>query len=212
MEKDSRVWRDRLIVSLLVLVAIWTVKVVELQTQSSFSHYGVLPRTLVGLRGVLLMPLLHRDVAHLAANSVPLFVLTLALLNFYPKVSLRFMIAAPILCGALVWGFARQSFHIGASGVIYALAAFLFFSGVFRRDRKSMGAAMIVAFLYGSMVWGVLPIYPETSWEGHLFGAISGWVLAILWRNVDRPQPPEWPDEEDDNEVDQIPWQSGYRD
>jgi len=86
------------------------------------------------------------------------------------------------------WGFARGSNHIGASGIVYGLAFFLFAIGLMRKDTKSMVIALVVSFFYGSMVWGILPGQQGISWEGHLFGALSGIYAAYLYKDVDLPK------------------------
>ena len=198
MQMERLLIKDRVIVSLLFVTVIWTVKVAEVLFGLNLSQYGVLPRHLDGLWGLLLMPLLHADFGHVGANSVPSFVLILATLQFYPKVAGRVIVGTSVTSAGLVWVFARPAMHIGASGLIYALAAFLFFSGIFRRETKAIAVAMLVAMLYGSMVWGVLPIYPDVSWEGHLFGGVAGGLFAYRYRWTDRAieTDEEWDDQE----------------
>ncbi len=195
--------KDRLIAALAFVAVIWSVKVAEVVFHADFGRFGVLPRHLEGLWGLLTMPVLHADFGHVGANSIPAFVLIMATLHFYRKIALRVILGTWLGSALMVWVFARTALHIGASALIYGLAAFLFFSGIFRRDTKSIAIAMCVAFLYGSMVWGMLPIYPDVSWEGHLFGAVTGTLLAYRYRQFNRPQPtPEW----DDGSADHLPW------
>lgn len=206
---------NRLIIALVYLAIIWTVHMIKRGLNLDWDQWGVLPRTERGAWGILFMPFLHRDFAHLISNSAPLFVLFLSTLQFYPRIGIRVLLGVQLMGGGLVWAFARPSFHIGASGVVYGLGAFLFFSGWFRRDTKSMAIACIVAFLYGSMVWGVLPTQPDISWEGHLFGAFSGVLMAYLHRNVDRPKPYSWEEEEPAEFPNQTYWEQEkdeYRD
>lgn len=151
------------------------------------SQYGVFPRTVDGLKGILFYPLIHGSLEHLFNNSVPLLVLLFCLFYFYPSVAVRTVVFIYLFSGIWIWISARQNYHIGASGVVYGLAAFIFFSGLFRRDNRMIAISLIVAFLYGSMVWGILPIRERVSWEGHLWGGISGLALAWLYRK-DGPQ------------------------
>jgi len=155
--EEKRQFQNHLLVVLLVLFVIWTVRIVENQANLSLTHWGLFPRTASGLLGILTMPFLHADEEHLISNSTAFFILGLGLLHFYAKVACRVLLLSWLVGGFLVWLLARPSFHVGLSGIIYSLSAFLFFSGVLRRDRRSVGAALIVAMLYGASVWGVLP-------------------------------------------------------
>lgn len=148
---------------------------------------GNRPRQIEGLIGILTMPLAHGDLMHLFNNSSSLIVLGTFLMYFYKKVASKAVFIMWILSGIGVWFFARSSNHFGASGIVYGLAFFLFASGVLRKDTKSMVIAMVVSFFYGSMVWGVLPGQQGISWEGHLFGALSGILAAYLYKDVDLP-------------------------
>lgn len=147
-------------------------------------RFGVLPRTAEGLLGIVLSPFVHDDLDHLVNNSAPIMVLGWLLVYFYPKAAWRVVVASWMLGGLWVWTTARDSYHIGASGIIYGMAAFLFFSGLLRRRIALMAVSLIVVFLYGSMVWGVLPLQPRISWESHLFGAFAGAVVAWFYRHV----------------------------
>jgi membrane associated rhomboid family serine protease len=149
---------------------------------------GIRPRTLAGLPGILLAPLQHADFAHLLANTVPLVVLGTTMLYLYPASALRVLPAVYVVPGAAVWLLARGSVHVGASGLVYGLFAYVFTAGVIRRDRRAIAAALLVCFLYGALVWGVLPIEPGISWETHLAGAVVGLALAPALRNLDLPR------------------------
>ena len=195
--EEKRQFQNHVLFVLLVLFVIWTIKIVENQSGISLSDWGLRPRTPRGLLGIVTMPFLHGDVEHLISNSVGWFILGLGLLHFYPKVAARVLLHSWFWGGLLVWVLARPSSHIGLSGIIYSLSAFLFLGGVLRRDRRSVGAALIVALLYGASVWGMLPYRPDISWEGHLFGAIVGVILAIAYRGVDLPKPDDWDEEEE---------------
>lgn len=190
--------------ALIVVAMMWLVKAVELITGISFASYGVLPLKLKGLAGVLLSPLLHADIGHLTANSAPMFFLTAALVYFYRKDAIRIFSILWILTGVWVWLFARgNSYHIGASGVVYGLAAFHLMGGIIRKEPRLMAFSMLVIFLYGSMVWGFFPdFFPKKniSWESHLMGAIAGVLLAFYYRKAG-PQVKEY-DWDDEDEVD----------
>jgi membrane associated rhomboid family serine protease len=147
--------------------------------------FALKPRQLDGLPGIALAPLLHSGLEHLAANTLPLVVLGITALHLYPRASLR---ALPFLYfgpGVAVWIAGRDASHIGASGLVYGLIAFVFVSGWLRGDRRALAASMIVAFLYGSAVWGVLPLQERVSWETHLAGAFIGVLAAFALRKFD---------------------------
>jgi membrane associated rhomboid family serine protease len=98
---------------------------------------------------------------------------------FYPLIASRVFLSCYFITGILVWCFARPTFHIGASGLIYGLASFLMFYGLFRKDFKSLLISIIIVLLYGSIFYGVLPSQPNVSWESHLMGALVGLGNAI---------------------------------
>jgi membrane associated rhomboid family serine protease len=180
--------RRRLLTALLppamAVALMWIVLGFDLVYHLGLSRFGILPRTLEGLRGILFAPFLHGGVDHLLSNSMPLLVLGWFTVYFYPKASGKVVLVSWLATGLWVWVFGRESHHIGASGVVYALAGFVFFSGLFRRRIALMAVSLIVVFLYGSMWWGILPIQPGVSWESHLFGGIVGSIMAWFYRKV----------------------------
>lgn len=147
------------------------------------SHFGVYPREINGLIGVFTTPLIHGSWEHLFNNSVPIIILGTALFYFYKRLAIRVCIYSIIYTGVLVWLGARPSYHIGASGLVYALASFLFFSGFIRKHTPLMALSMFVVFLYGSLVWGIFPSDEHISWEGHLFGAFNGLFWTLYYRD-----------------------------
>ncbi len=166
----------------------------------NFIHSGVMPRKLSGLQGILFSPLIHSDWKHLFDNSIPVFLLSFALFYFYRGISYTIFLFLYIISGILLWFIGRDAYHIGASGIIYGLAAFLFLSGVIRGVRHLMAISLLVVFLYGSLIWGLLPFDYKVSWEGHLSGAIVGIVLALLYRDQGpEPEKPSWELEEEEN-------------
>ena len=150
-------------------------------------QFGVRPRQWIGLPGILVAPLLHAGLAHLVANTVPLVVLGIAMLHLYPIASFRVLPAIYLGPGIAVWLFARDGNHVGASGLIYGLVAYIFVAGLIRRDRRAIGASLLVAFLYGTLVWGVLPLEAGVSWETHLAAALIGIAMAFAMRHTDLP-------------------------
>lgn len=167
-----------------LLAVMWIVHLFQVITTIDLAYLGLYPRVPFGLRGVFFAPLLHADFQHLISNSVPFFVMTTMMFFFYRRVATKSFIMMYFLTGLAVWLFGRSVFHIGASGVVYALAGFMVFSGFFRRNLKAIILALIVVFLYGGMIWGVLPIQPGVSWESHLLGAVVG-VLTAYWYKED---------------------------
>ncbi|HSV18318.1 MAG TPA: rhomboid family intramembrane serine protease [Casimicrobiaceae bacterium] len=147
--------------------------------------FGVRPRQWIGLLGIFSAPLVHGDYAHLTGNSVPLVVLGSAMLYLYPRSSRIVLPAVYLLPGIAVWLFARGSSHIGASGLVYGMFAYVLAAGLLRRDRRAIATSLLVVFLYGTLVWGVLPIEPRMSWETHLAAAIVGVALAFALRARD---------------------------
>ncbi|MEN1729739.1 MAG: rhomboid family intramembrane serine protease, partial [Pseudomonadota bacterium] len=165
------------------------------------SQFGLRPREPIGLLGLLTTPLLHGNFNHLLSNTIPLFVGGVALLFLYPSAALRAVPAIYLGSSALAWLFARPSLHIGASGLVYGLLAFVFVSGILRRDLRSVGVSLMIWLLYGSMIWGVIPSGQGTSWELHFSGAAIGVVMAYWLKQFDRPplKRYDWEDEDDDD-------------
>ena len=190
-----------------LLLILWMIRFWELNFQMNMHWMGIYPRTFSGLLGILTEPLVHGSVKHLFSNSIPLLVLSWCLFYFYRDTGYVVFPILWIFSGIITWCIGRESYHVGASGVIYGLAFFLFFSGIVRRYIPLMTISILVAFLYGSMVWYMMPavetLEENISWEGHLSGAISGFVCAFAFRKYG-PQKPEDPfeDEEEEGEED----------
>ena len=147
------------------------------------SNWGIYPRETKGLSGIISSVLIHGSWKHLFNNSIPLLILGTSIFYFYRKLAIRVCLYSIIFTGILVWLGGRPSFHIGASGLVYALASFLFFSGFIRKHNNLMALSMIVVFLYGGMVWGIFPTKNHISWEGHLFGAVNGLFWALYYKD-----------------------------
>ncbi len=168
--------------SAIVLIIIWSVKIFEIVFDYDFTEYGVLPRKFNGLIGILFSPLIHSDVNHLLSNSLPVIILCLLIFNFYSQIAKRILIYLYFISGLWLWCIGRESFHIGASGLIYAMASFLFFSGILRKNSQLSAVAMLVIFIYGGLFWGLFPIHKNVSWEGHLTGFIAGILVSFIFR------------------------------
>ena len=188
------------------VLLLWGVFLLDWLLGLELTRFGVRPGRPEGIIGVFAAPLLHGGFSHLGSTSVPLFVLLAGALFVYPSAAVRALPVLYVVSGLLVWVFARPSNHIGASGLLYGLLLFVFVSGVLRRDARSIALSMLVYFLYGSMVWGVLPIKEGVSWEYHLSGAVVGIVCALVWRRFDIPPRKryEWEDEEDEDEEEDV--------
>lgn len=169
--------------ALLFVLTMWVVYWLEITFHFRFNDNGIRPQRLSGLQGVFFGPFIHSGLKHLWSNSLPSLVLITALSFFYRKLSFQVLLIGIILTGVLTWFMGRSTYHIGASGVVYMLTTFLFFKGIFTRHYKMLSLSFLVAFFYGSLVWYVFPIEEGISWEGHLSGAISGIVLAIITKN-----------------------------
>lgn len=168
---------------MLLVLLIWGIKLLENTFSLHLQTLGIYPLHLRGLPGIFLAPLIHGDYSHLFTNTGPLLILGTAVFYFYRPVAFRLIFLAWIITGIWVWFGGREAYHIGASGVIYALASFLFFSGFIRRSIELMAISFIVVFLYGGMVWGIFPLKENISWESHLMGGIAGLILAVYYKD-----------------------------
>lgn len=197
-------FRVTLFISLTFIILLWLVKLFEEYTHIDLSEYGVYPQETYGLKGIIFAPLIHGDFSHLLSNSITLFVLMLFLFYAYTNSSFKVFFISYFATNALVWFFGRPSYHIGASGLVYGILAFLFFVGLFRRDPRSIGLSLLVTFLYGGLVWGIFPSDPKISFESHFAGAIIGIVCAVLFRKTDPlPEKYDWDIEEEDESDDE---------
>ena len=148
----------------------------------NLNRFGVRPLTFEGLIGIFASPLLHGDLKHLMSNSLPLLALGSGLYYFYPKIASRVVLIAWLSSGIALWIIGRPNIHIGASGLVYALAGFIFLSGLLRKQPNLLALSLLVIFLYGGLFWGLLPIEERISWEAHLTGLASGFALAVNYR------------------------------
>jgi membrane associated rhomboid family serine protease len=188
---------------LFFVLLLWMCFWAEIRFGMRFTRWGIYPLEWKGLKGILFGPLVHGSLKHLFNNSVPLFVLTAALFYFYRTIRWRVLFIGMILTGVATWLFARPAWHIGASGVIYMLAAFLFFKGIFSRRYQLIALSLIVVFLYGGMLWYLFPIDPKISWEGHMSGFAVGLLLSLVfWKSPIEKKKYEWEKETYDPEKD----------
>jgi membrane associated rhomboid family serine protease len=203
LSREGAFYRKKLLLSMIIpgifVFVMWMVKIIEVLFNIDLSQYGIYPLTLKGLEGIIFSPFIHASFGHLFSNTLPLFFLSIALFYFYSEVALKVFIWTYILTGVMVWVAGREAWHIGASGLVYGLASFLFFSGIIRRYFRLIALSLLIVFLYGSMIWGLFPgIYKNVSWESHMLGFFSGIILAVAYRKQG-PQEPEyeWLDEDD---------------
>lgn len=180
---------------LYILFVMWAMEILKHITGLQFTSCGILPRYITGLKGVITSPLIHGSYGHLLNNSIPFFIGATLIIYFYQKISFAIIIMIWILTGILVWIFAKPAFHIGASGVVYGMISFIFWAGVFNRDRQSIVLSLIILFLYSGMFYGVLPNQPGVSWESHLLGGFVGILTAYVFRIPKEKEDP-WDDDQ----------------
>lgn len=181
-KSDKKELYNSLFVPFLFLLTMWLVKIIEVNFNFSFVKFGVYPQTLSGLKGILFSPFIHKDFTHLLNNSYPVLILGGMLFSFYRKIATRIFLWLFFISGFWLWIIGRPSFHIGASGIIYALASFILVSGIIRKNPRLSAVSLVVIFLYGSMIWGILPTNEAVSWEGHLAGFVAGIIVAVFYK------------------------------
>ncbi len=202
-KKEKHKLINALFYPLLFVVAIGIVHFVQFVFELDFTRFGIFPRSAKGLYGIICSPLIHGDFNHLFNNSIPLLIMGTALFYFYKEIALKVTFWVYLMVGIWTWVSAREAYHIGASGVLYGLFSFLLVSGFIRKNTQLIALSFAVIFLYGSLVWGILPIDVKISFEGHLWGFIAGIVLAIYYKKQG-PQKKEHIWEEEDNDEDEF--------
>jgi membrane associated rhomboid family serine protease len=183
MRQEERLILKSFFPGLFFVALLWLVKGAEIKFHLLLDAYGIFPRDVSSLTGILTMPFIHGSLEHLFSNSVPLVILMASLVFFYREIYVKVFFLIWFLDGLWVWLGARAAWHIGASGLVYGLASFLLFSGILRRDTRLMAISMLVIFLYGGMVWGMFPWFLGVSYEAHIYGAFAGVLLAWVYRN-----------------------------
>ena len=179
-----------ILLPLFFVLTLWLVFWYELQFQHNLSHFGIYPREVYGLKGILFSPFLHGDIEHLANNSVALLVLLPILRYFYKEQSFVVLFLGILFSGLGTWLLGRPSYHIGASGLIYALVSFIFFKGIFTKYYRLVALSFTIVILYGGSVWYMFPNVKEgISWEGHLAGFLVGLALALVLKTPQFSKP-----------------------
>jgi membrane associated rhomboid family serine protease len=200
---EKRVVKHALFISISLIVLLWVIKLFEVEYNLDFSTLGILPLKTKGLRGIIFSPFIHGSIGHLAANTLPLFILVFSLFFFYRKSPYTIFLLIYLLSGSFVWLFGREALHIGSSGIIYGLAAYLFLSGILSHNVSQLTISLIVALVYGYLFWGIFPIKPEISWESHLWGGVSGLGMALFFRKTTIADRANLEEEGDDENIDQ---------
>lgn len=199
---EKKIAKHSFLLPLLFIALLWLIAIIDYSLDLNLNFLGVYPRTAKGLVGIITMPLVHSGFEHLFANTIPLLVMGAGIIYFYRSLGYKVISLIWLISGICVWIGGRASYHIGASGIVYGLAAFLFLSGIIRRYPRLAAISLVIVFLYGGMIWGILPIWPAISWEGHLFGGLSGVACALIFRN-EGPKRPVYSWEIDDEDAEE---------
>ena len=193
MDKNFKFTNAVIGLPLFFVLFLWFVYWIQIRFDFDFIENGIFPRTLSGLQGVIFSPFVHSDLNHLYNNSIPLLVLLAALQFFYSNLSLKVIVYGVLFSGIITWIIGRDSYHIGASGLIYVLFSFIFFKGIFTKYYRLVALSLTVIMIYGGMIWYVFPKIDDTvSWEGHLAGLITGLFLALYYQTPEFKKVPKY--------------------
>ncbi len=175
---------------LFFVLFLWIIYWLQIRFDFDFYRFGIYPRDFIGLRGVFFSPFIHENLDHLYNNSIPLVILLAAMQFFYPKQTFGVISYGIIFSGLITWVVGRENFHIGASGLIYVLVSFIFFKGIQTKYYRLVALSLTVILLYGGMIWYVFPDVDQSiSWEGHLAGLITGFVLTLFYKAPEYAKP-----------------------
>ena len=202
MKHDIRQIILAAVLPLFILFILYLLKFLEVGMDWDFRKLGIYPMEQRGVFVILAHPFVHSSWKHLLANTLPLFFLSWCLFYFYRQIASYIFFAIWIGGGALTFLLGKPGWHIGASGIIYGLAFFLFFSGILRKHVPLIAISLLIAFLYGGLVWNMFPFFAKetTSWEGHLSGAIAGTLCALAFMGYGPQRTDPFADEEEEEE------------
>jgi len=199
---------DDIVWPLVMLVSFWVVFFYDLIYEWNLNSFGLQPQKTEGIIGIFTMPFLHGNFDHLLANSVPFLVGALLIFHLFPRKRWLIFLWIWLVSGSFVWLMGDpNSIHVGASGMVYGLIAFLLTSGFVKKSKNLTAVSMLLIFLYGSLIWGIFPEYglligKNISWEGHLGGALTGVVLAFVYRKFGPEDDKFFEDEDEDDDDD----------
>ena len=202
-EFEKELFFHSILKAVIIVSILWVIFLINDIFGLHLNDYGLIPRNIHGLSGIFAMPFLHGDLSHLFSNSIPLLVLLFSIFYFFHKKSGLILLMTWFMAGIFTWVIGTEGVHIGASGIVYALAFFLVTISILKQEPKLMAYSLIIIFLYGSIVWGFFPqLFPDKhiSWEGHLAGAITGVTLAFFYKNEGPVKKVYFEDEEEDEE------------
>jgi membrane associated rhomboid family serine protease len=169
------------------LALMWLVKILEVYYGKYWGHWGIYPREKEGLVGIITSPFLHGDWLHLLSNTFPLAVLLVGIGVFYPKQKYDILSTLYVFTGLAVWALARPVYHIGASGVVYALLGFFLFSGIIHKNRSAVFVSLLIVILYSGAFAGIVPQEKGISWESHFLGIVVGLITAFVFSPEIKP-------------------------
>jgi membrane associated rhomboid family serine protease len=168
-------------IPLFILIVLWAVQFLQWFFQLDLSFLGVYPRKFSGLIGIFTMPLVHGSWSHIASNSFSFFIFLVILFYSYKNQAFKVLFFIWITTGLWLWCFARPAWHIGASGVIFGLFAFIFITGILSKKPELIAISLLIWFINAGALWGLLPTNKQISWEGHLLGLLSGALAAFYF-------------------------------
>lgn len=184
METPTKVSIWSFAIPILFVLLLWVIFALDLMFQLHLNRFSLQPRNFEALYGIFTFPLLHGDLSHIFGNTISVLALLIGVRYYFPTIFSNVFVLSYILPGIITWFIGRPHFHLGASGMIFALFTFLFISGIIRSNRYLLAISLLVVFLYGGQLWYMFPIEEGISWEGHLSGSITGVIMSFIFRNV----------------------------
>ncbi len=180
-DQDLKFSPSVVVLPMATLIVLWLTYWADVRFSLHLADYGIFPRTLIGLRGIIFSPFIHGGLEHLYNNSVALVVLLAAMRFFYREQTFTVIVFGVLISGLVTWVIGRPNHHIGASGLVYAIVSFMFFKGLITKYYRLVALSLSVIMIYGGMIWYVFPHVDESiSWEGHLGGFLAGLIFAFL--------------------------------